>query len=122
MTDELEERIEVLETTVLELDEDIDNINADINILQADVSDIGNDIEGASSILILRLIYSGESKGGGRQGSDPHLGPNFFIFMQFLAKYLQNYRLAHRPWEVTYLSGKSCIRHWFRVSKSQLFS
>ena len=68
---------------MLELDEDIDNINADINILQADVSDIGNDIEGASSILILRLIYSGESKGGGRQGSDRHLGPNFFIFMQF---------------------------------------
>ena len=46
VTDELEERIEVLETTVVELDEDIDNINAYINILQADVNDIDADIEG----------------------------------------------------------------------------
>ena len=52
---------------MLELDEDIDNVNADINILHADVSDIGNDIEGASSSLILRFIYSGESKGGARE-------------------------------------------------------
>ena len=53
MTDELEERIEILETTVLELDEDIDNINADINILHADVSDIDNDIEGDLSNITL---------------------------------------------------------------------
>ena len=42
---------------------------------------------------------------GGRQGRAPHFGPNSFIFMQFLAKILQNNRFEHprevgAPWEI----------------------
>ena len=34
------------------------------------------------------------------QGKIQILGPNSFILMQFLAKLLQNNRLAHPPWKL----------------------
>ena len=41
----------------------------------------------------------------GRQGCASPRGPNFFIFMQFLAKILRINRLAHTLSELTSLSG-----------------
>ena len=39
-------------------------------------------------------------------------GPNSFIFMQFLAKNLQNIRLVYPLWGVGTPSGKSWICHY----------
>ena len=48
---------------------------------------------------------------GGRQGHVP-LGPNYFIFMQFSAKFLQNNSLVHSLWEIL---GPSVITHVIRL-------
>ena len=52
-------------------------------------------------IVLAVAISSGASKGGTRDAPPPWV-PNYFIFMQFSAKKLQNNRLAHSFWELAH--------------------
>ena len=60
---------------------------------------IENQIEIKTMNSRTNRIPIGGSKGGGGGCGGPHRGPNSFICMQFSAKKLQNYRLAHPLWE-----------------------
>ena len=48
-TDELEERVDVLEVTVLELGEDLDTAEMSIDTLQIDVGVLNTNLEGTST-------------------------------------------------------------------------
>ena len=58
------------------------------------------------------IKYTTNREARGARDPHPHLGSKFFLFfLLFLARNLQNNRLAHPLWELA-PPGKSWIRHW----------
>ena len=82
-----------------------------------------------TEFVLFRLVnYVDDAEGNaaledpkGRQGRVRPRCPNYFIFMQYSAKILQNNRLAHQLWEFP-PSGKSWINVKTCCLKDNMFS